>query len=519
VVDLGGQSLKGFAERMRAWRAVAENRTLSRFEALRSGATPLVGRDEEMELLTRRWGQAKTSGGRVVLISGEAGVGKSRLAVAMVERLRPEPHKRLRYFGSPHRQESPLYPFIDQLERAARFERDDTPEAKLGKLEALFADTSPPDEDVALIAELLSLPVSECASLRDLSPQRKKAKTFEALIGQMAQLAARVPVLVVFEDIHWLDPSSRDLLDQVIERISVWPALLVATFRPEFQPPWTGHPQVTTLALTRLGRRETASLVGGIAGEDTLPAEIVDEIIDRTDGVPLFVEELTKAVVEARTSGETAALLAAAPRPGAAVPATLHASLMARLDHLGSAKEVAQIGAAIGRTFDYELLAAVSGWKEAELMAALRLLVEAGLVFGRGVAPQSTYLFKHALVQDAAYGSLLRSRRQVLHRKIAEALESVYAGRAEAEPELIALHLTEAALGERAIDYWLKAGRQAMARSAMVEAVSHLRKGLGLLSSRRNDLKSRQQELELQIALGRALIATRGYSDPAVRTA
>lgn len=312
---------------------------------------------------------------------------------------------------------------------------------------------------------------------------------------------------MVFEDVHWLDPSSRDLLDQAIERIATWPALLVATFRPEFQPPWTGNPNVTTLALTRLDRRETASLVDGIAGGDKLPAEIVDEIVDRTDGVPLFVEEFTKAVIEALASGGTATLLAAAPRAGAAVPATLQASLMARLDHLGPAKEVAQVGAAIGRTFDYELLAAVLRWKEVELQAALRRLAEAGLLFARGIAPQSTYLFKHALVQDAAYGSLLRSRRQVLHRQIAEVLES----RTDVEPELLAHHFTEAGFSARAVDYWLKAGQQAMARSAMVESVALARKGLNLVPTL-PDAQSQQLELDLQLALGRALVASQGYT-------
>lgn len=376
----------------------------------------------------------------------------------------------------------------------------------------MFAATETPDEDVALIADLLSLPVGEEALPREISPQRKKAKTFAALIGQVERLSARAPVLMVFEDVHWFDPSSRDLLDQTIERVAAWPTLLVATFRPEFQPAWTSHPHVTTVALTRLDRHDTASLVCGIAGEGMLSAEIVDEIIDRTDGVPLFVEELTKAVIETQATGAAASLVAAAPRPGTVVPATLRASLMARLDHLGSAKEVAQAGAAIGRTFDYELLAAVLGWKEPELQTALQRLADAGLLFARGVAPQSTYLFKHALVQDAAYSSLLRSRRQVLHQKIAEALEPG----ADVAPGLLAYHFTEAALAKRATVYWLKAGQQAAARSAMKEAVSLLRKGLALLPHLRDDADRDQLELDLQLVLGRVLMATLGYAAPAV---
>ena len=356
--DLGTVELKGLPAAVPAWQVLSENRTLGQFEALRSGATPLVGRDEEMELLLRRWAQAKAGNGRVVLISAEPGVGKSRLAEALAERIAAEPHIRLRYFCSPHHQDSALYPVIAQMERAAGFAHADGPAAKLAKLQALLAATAPPMEDVALIAELHSLPSADLAPPLDVTPQRKKEKTFEALLRQVEGLSRQQPVLMVFDDLHWIDPSSRELLDRVTERVADWPVLLLAMFRPEFQPPWTGQPHVTMLTLARLDRRDTAAMVANVAGNAALPPEIMEEIAERTDGVPLFVEELTKAVLESGAQG--AAALSAVPHPALSVPATLHASLMARLDRLGpAAKDVAQTGAAIGREFGYGLLASI----------------------------------------------------------------------------------------------------------------------------------------------------------------
>ena len=348
--DLGTVELKGLPAAVPAWQVLSENRTLGQFEALRSGATPLVGRDEEMELLLRRWAQAKAGNGRVVLISAEPGVGKSRLAEALAERIAAEPHTRLRYFCSPHHQDSALYPVIAQMERAAGFAHADGPAARLAKLQALLAATAPPMEDVALIAELHSLPSVDLAPPLDVTPQRKKEKTFEALLRQVEGLSRQQPVLMVFDDIHWIDPSSRELLDRVMERVADWPVLLLAMFRPEFQPPWTGQPHVTMLTLARLDRRDTAAMVANVAGNAALPPEIMEEIAERTDGVPLFVEELTKAVLE--VGAQATAALSAVPHPALPVPATLHASLMARLDRLGpAAKDVAQTGAAIGREF------------------------------------------------------------------------------------------------------------------------------------------------------------------------
>jgi len=385
IQDLGPQALAGFAEPQRAWRVIGESGVLSRFEALRSGNAPLIGRDEELDLLLRRWRQAKSGAGRVVLVSGEPGIGKSRLTAALSAHIESEPHTRLRYFCSPHDQESALYPFIGQLERAAGFARDDTTATKLDKLEALLGDGAEPG-DLSLIAEMLSLSGGERFPPLDLSPQRKKERTLSALLRQLLALARRQPVFMIFEDLHWIDPTSRELLDLTVEKISDLPVLLVATYRPEFQPPWVGGSQVTVVALNRLGRNEGAMLVHQLAGNlGALPPDIVDEIVERTDGVPLFVEELTKAVVEAGADRSHASI-SAVPASSLAVPATLHASLLGRLDRLGpSAKTVAQTGAAIGRDFSHELLAAAGQLAEPELQEALRRLVKAGLVFQRGM--------------------------------------------------------------------------------------------------------------------------------------
>src|SRR6516164_9210049 len=408
IEDLGPQPLAGFAELQPAWRVAGESGVVSRFEALRSGTTPLVGRDEELDLLTRRWQQAKSGEGRVVLVSGEPGIGKSRLTAALWQHIESEPHTRLRYFCSPHDQDSALYPFIGQLERAAGFARDDTNATKLDKLEALLADGAEPG-DLSLIAEMLSLSSGDRFPPLDLSPQRKKERTLAALLRQLQALTRRQPVLMIFEDLHWIDPTSHEVLDLTVEKITDLPMLLVVTYRPEFQPPWVGGSQVTVIALNRLGRSEGARLVHRLAGNlGALPPDIVDEIVERTDGVPLFVEELTKAVVEAGADRGYASR-SAVPPSSLAVPATLHASLLGRLDRLGpSAKNVAQVGAAIGRDFSYELLAAAVPLAEPELQEALRRLVEAGLVFQRGMPPAAEYLFKHALVQDTAYSTLLR---------------------------------------------------------------------------------------------------------------
>ena len=518
IDDLGPQALKGFAAGQRVWRVVGESGVASRFEALRSGATPLVGRDEEIDLLLRRWAQAKAGEGRVVLISAEPGIGKSRLAEALEERIAAEPHTRLRYFCSPHHQDSALHPVIGQLERTAGFNRDDSAATKQQKLAALLAE-SPPDE-LSLVAELLSLPAMETRSELELTPQRRKEQTFEALLGGLERLSRRTPVLMLFEDLHWMDPTSRELLDRTIARVERLPVLLVATFRPEYQPPWTGQPHVTMLALNRLGRRDGALLVAQLVGNAGLPADLIDEIVERTDGVPLFLEEVTKVVIETAAGSDAAArgTLAAIPGARLAVPATLQASLMARLDRLGPVpKEIAQIGAAIGREFPYELLSAVAPHGESETQAALARLVAAGLVFQRGTPPTAEYQFKHALVQDTAYGMLLRGPRQALHARVADAIEAHSPETAETQPELVAFHYTEAGLEAPAIVYWRRAGERAAKRAANIEAIEHLRRGLALLESLPERGAHAEEELRLLIALGPALMSTMTTAAPEIQ--
>jgi class 3 adenylate cyclase/predicted ATPase len=500
--ELGAVEVKGVAAPVLAWQVLRASAVASRFEALRGSAlTPLVGREEEIDLLSRRWALAKTGAGQVVLISGEPGIGKSRIAAELEGRLYAEPHIRLRYFSSPYHQDSALYPFADQLERASGFLPDDPPAARLEKLETLLARAAPPDEDVAFIAHLLSLPSSDRHKLPNLNPQRIKERTLEALLRQLAGLAREQPVLMVFEDVHWIDPTSHELLDLTIERVRSLPVLLIITFRPEFQPRWTGQPQVTMLTLNRLDRRDRSALVAQVAEGNALPDEVVDQIVDRTDGVPLFVEELTKSVLESGVSL-------------VGIPTTLHDSLMARLDRLAPVRLVAQIGAAIGRQFTYVLLRAVSDLPDDELRGALARLVASELVFERGIPPDAIYTFKHALVQDAAHASLLRSTRQQLHAHIAEALEAHTPELMDTQPELFAQHYAEAGLVEKSVACWGKAGHRSAARSAMAEAAAQYQKGLDQLALLPDIPERQRQELELHSGLGEALKVAKGYAAP-----
>jgi class 3 adenylate cyclase/predicted ATPase len=514
--SLGAVEVKGISGPVPAWQVLRPSIVASRFEALRGSAlSPLVGRDEEIDLLLRRWGCAKTGDGQVVLISGEPGLGKSRITAALEERLHAEPHLRLRYFCSPYHQHSALFPFIEQLSRVSGFARDDPPASRLEKLEAALARAAPPDEDVAFLADLLSLPGSERHPLPNLSPRRKKEKTLEALIRQLEGLAHEQPMFVLFEDAHWIDPTSRELLDLTVERVRGLPVLLIVTFRPEFRSPWIGQPQVTTLTLNRLARNDQTSLVAQIAGGKTLPDEVVDQIVDRTDGVPLFVEELTRSVLESgllREESDRYVLNRALPP--FAIPTTLHDSLMARLDRLSSVRRVAQIGAAIGREFSYELLLVVSRLDEDELRAALDRLVASELVFQRGRPPGAVYAFKHALVQDAAHGSLLRSSRQQLHAEIADALEAHLPEMMDSQPELFAQHYSEAGLVEKSVTCWGKAGHRSAARSAMAEAAAQFQKGLEQLALSLDTPERRRQELEFRSALGAVLMAAKGIAAP-----
>jgi predicted ATPase len=433
----------------------------------------------------------------------------------LAERLHAEPHLRLRYFCSPYHQDSALFPFIDQLGRESRFARDDPPAARLEKLEALLARGSPRDEDVAFLADLMSLPSSVRHPLPNLSPQRKKERTLEALIRQLEGLARRQPVVMVFEDAHWIDPTSRELLDLAVERVRSLPVLLIVTFRPEFQPPWTGQPQVTMLALNRLDRHDRTVLVEQIAGGKALPDEVVAQIVDRADGVPLFVEELTKSVLESGLLREEAdRYVLDGALPPFAIPTSLHASLLARLDRLASVRLVAQTGAAIGREFPYELLRAVSRLPEEELQVSLARLVASELVFQRGTPPDAVYTFKHALVQDAAHGSLLRSVRQQLHAQIAAALEAYSPELMDNHPEIFAQHYAEAGLVEKSLACWGKAGHSSAARSAMAEAAAQFQKGLDQLALLPDNHERLQQELEFCSALGAALLVVKGNAAP-----
>ena len=511
--DLGAKDLKGIAGPTRAFAALRASSAEGRFEALHgSGLTDLVGREEELELLLRRWSRAKSREGQVVLLSGEAGIGKSRLTAALLEPLASEPHTRLRYFCSPQHTDSALYPIINQMERAAGFAHDDTAQTKLDKLDALLARTSTSKQDAALFAEMLSLPNDGRYPALDLAPQQRRQKTLEALTSQLAGLASQHPVLMIFEDAHWTDPTSLEVLGRTVDRIKALPVLLVVTFRPEFSAPWVGQPHVTTLTLNRLGQRDATVIIERLVGNRELPADVLAEIVERTDGIPLFVEEMTKAVLEAESEGEARRTAAAVPSPTLAVPASLHASLMARLDRLGPAKEVAQIGAAIGREFSHALLAAVMGKPEAELGSALDRLTDAGLLFQQGVPPHATYLFKHALVQDAAYGTLLREPRRALHARIAETLECEFTDITDVQPELLARHCTEAGLIEKAAGLWGKAGQRSLARSALVEAAEQLTRALAQIATLPATPVLRREQIKLQVALITPLIHVKGYA-------
>jgi len=520
VQDLGSREVKGIAGAARVWAALRASSIESRFEALRaSGVTALVGREEESELLLRRWSKAKSGEGQVVLLSGEAGIGKSRLTATMLERLATEPHTRLRYFCSPQHTDSALYPVIGQLERVAGLTREDTPQAKLDKLDAVLAQSSASAQDAALITEMLSLPNDGRYPALDLTPQQRRQKTLEALTAQLEALTRQKPVLQIFEDAHWADPTSIEVFGRAVDRIRTLRVLLIVTFRPEFQPPWIGQPHVTALTINRLTEREAGAIIDRIVGNKRLPAGIHRDIIERTDGIPLFVEEMTKAVLEAESERAVERAVVSVPSPAVAVPASLHASLMARLDRLGPAKEVAQISAAIGREFSHAVLAAVVRRPETELGSALDRLIGAGLLFRQGVPPHATYLFKHALVQDAAYGTLLREPRRALHARIAETLESQFTEIAENQPELLARHCTEAGLTEKAAGLWGKAGQRSLTRSALVEATVQLTRALDQIASLPATAALRREQIKLQVGFVNVLMHVKGYAAPESKAA
>jgi class 3 adenylate cyclase/predicted ATPase len=517
--DLGPKDVKGITGPVRTWVALRASLVASRFEALHATTTPLVGREEELELLLRRWSRAKRGEGQIVLLSGEPGIGKSRLTASFLEHLATEPHTRLRYFCSPQHTDSVLYAIIGKIERAAGLAYDDEPSAKLDKLDAVLMRTATPIQDAALFADMLSLPNDGRYPVLDLAPEQRRQRTLKALTEQVARLASQQPVLMIFEDVHWIDATSLETLGRIVDRIRNLPVLLIVTFRSEFDAPWVGQANVTSLTLNRLGEREVAAIIRLLVENKQLTPAMVAEIVDRTDGIPLFVEEMTKAVLEAESEGAAWRAVAASPSPTQTIPASLHASLMARLDRLGPAREVAQIGAAIGREFSHSMLAAVARESEEQLESALNRLVRAGLLFRSGAPPHATYLFKHALVQDAAYSTLLREPRRALHARIAETLESEFAEIAESRPELLAHHCTEAHLLEKAALLWGKAGQRSLQRSALVEATAQLNSALAQIAALPSTADLRRQQIKFQVALAYTLMHTKGQAAPDTKAA
>ncbi len=519
--DLGLHELKGFAEPIAVWAVDGVSATESRFAAVHTaGLTNLIGREKEIDFLLKRQRLAWKGEGQVVLISGEPGIGKSRLAAGLEERIADEPHAVLRYQCSPYHTNSALYPFIVQLERAAGLKADDTSERRLDKLEALLAETASQGRDtIRLLAALLSIPLSGRYPALALNPRQQRRRTLAALLDQFERRARRTPVILLFEDAHWADATSLELLNLTIERMRQIPALALFTLRPEFEPPWVGLPNVGVIKLNRLDRSNVESIVTQVTHGHALPAEVMRQIVAKTDGNPLFVEELTKAVLEGDIlvkDGDTYQL--GGPLLPLAIPATLQDSLMARLDRMAPVKEIGQIGAAIGREFSYSLMREVAGRSEPALKQALAQLEEAELVFRQGEPPEAVYTFKHSLVRDAAYESLLKSRRQQLHGQIARKMEEKFPDVVSSQPEIVAHHFTEAGLVEPAIDYWLKAGNLALNRAENA-AVGHLERGLKLIPGIDNPMQRNKLELLLQTSLGNSLRTTTGWSSDSVKHA
>jgi predicted ATPase/class 3 adenylate cyclase len=513
--DLGRVEVKGKSKPVAAWRVVGECVAESRFEAIRpKRLTRFVGRQEQLGRLLNFWEQAKRGAGQVALLCGEPGIGKSRMSNTFLDSVAKEPHIKIRYHCSPHHINSPFFPIINQLERAARFEREDSADTRLDKLEAVLSQAGDASlADAPLYAALLSIPSDSRYPPLNLTPQRQKELTITALTRQLLGLVRSQQVLFLIEDVHWVDATTLETITRTIPLIRMAPVFLLITFRPEFMPPWLDHSHVTMLRLNRLPREQVGAMVIDMTDGMELPPEVYDQIIRKTDGVPLFVEELTKTVLESgqlHVAGDR--YIATRPLRSFAIPETLHDSLIARLDRLASIKEIAQIGAVLGREFSYRLLSAVAPTAGAPLEAALAQLGAAELIFARGEPPHSTYVFKHALVQEAAYASMLHSKRLRLHGQIADALKEHFSEIVESHPELMAHHLAEAGLPERAIRYLKKAGERAILRSANVEAISHLKRALELFQSLFDHQAGAHKALELVVLLSQAMIAGRGYA-------
>ena len=514
--DLGRHTLKGVAEPLQVYRVLRHSGAQSRLDVAGTrGLTPLVGREQEVGLLLERWHWVKEGQGQVVLLSGEAGIGKSRLVQVLKDHVTSEPHTRLECRSSPHYQNSALYPIIDLLHRLLQWPHDASPDEKLDTLaQALSQYRLPVQEAIPLLAPLLSLPLPEDRyPPLTFSPQRQRQKTLEVLLAMLLEPSAQRPVLFILEDLHWTDPSTLELLALLMDQIPTVSFCALLTCRPTFQPPWSSRSYVTQVTLSRLSQPQVVRMAEHVAGGKRLPAEVLRQIVEKTDGVPLFVEEMTKAVLESGVLQEVHGQYELTGAVSAlAIPATLHDSLMARLDRLVTAKAVAQYAAVIGRQFSYALLHAVSQLDEPTLQRELGRLVDAELLYQRGLPPQATYLFKHALIRDIAYESLLRSTRQGYHQRVATVLEAQFPETAATQPELLAHHCTEAGLNAQAVRYWHQAGQHAIQRSAHAEAVAHLTQGLAVLKTLPHTPERARQELALQTSLGPALMAVRGYA-------
>jgi predicted ATPase/class 3 adenylate cyclase len=516
---LGTPLLKGQAQPLAVYRVLYESMARSRLEAVGStGLTPLVGREQEIRLLLERWAQVKDGLGQVVLLSGEAGIGKSRLVQVLKEHVAAEPQAWLTPCQcSPYHQNTALYPLIELLERVTLgFEREESPEQKLRKLEGFVVQYGLPlAETVPLFAALLSLPLSADYPPLTASPEQQKQKTLHALLTILLRIAAQQPLLFVMEDLQWVDPTTLEFLSLLFDQGPTARILALWMFRPDFLPPWTGRSHVTQVTLPRLPRHQTAEMTGRVAHGKALPPEVLEQVAAKTDGVPLFVEELTKMVLESGLLQEREERYElTGPLPPLAIPATLHDSLMTRLDRLAAVKGLAQLGATLGREFSYALLQAVAPWDEETLQRGLHQLVESEFLYQRGLPPQATYVFKHALIQETAYQSLLRSTRQQHHQRIAQVLEARFPEVSETQPELLAHHYTEAGLMAQALPLWQQAGQRALQRSANLEGIEHLNKGLAVLATLPDTPDRLQRELDLHVTLGTALTATKGYVSP-----
>src|SRR5690242_1967934 len=520
--DLGEHDLKGIAEPVHVWRVERLAVMESRFDAhhTAAGLTPLVGREEEVDLLLRRWTQARDGEGQVVLLCGEPGIGKSRILSVLRERLEAQGVQALRFQCSPYSINSAFWPIIDNFERALKFGRDETAEAKLDKLEALVGTHyGRPLADVRFVASILSIPCEERYGTLSMTPQRHKDETLRTLVDITEAAARRQPSVLLFEDAHWADPTTLEVLDLLIDRVRTMPLLVVLTHRPEFQSRWSGHGHVGALNLSKLTRAQSTAMVLALAGGKALPGPLLEQILTRTDGVPLFVEELTKAILESGALKDVGDHYEHAGSVRAVtIPATLRDSLMARLDRFMPVREVAQIGAAIGREFSYEMIEAVAPMPRAQLDDALARLYESGLAFRRGTPPDAVYTFKHALVQDAAYDSLLKRRRQELHAKIARVIGQRFPNITTTEPEVLAHHLTEASQIEAAIPLWQKSGELALKRMALTDAISHLNQVLELVGTPPGSSQRDITELRMRILLGTAQMGLKGWAAPEVWT-